>query len=312
MNAIRNTIPARRWTACRPFLLVLAIIAIVLGGRTETARSEEAPPIAPPALKYAVNPIDDAIMVWVPAGAFRMGVSEEEIAEMLQERTDYQRAMFEDEVPQHEVELDGYWIYIHEVTVAQYTRFCEATKRTLPEIPAWATADHPITNVTWHDAMAYARWAKAELPSEAQWEKAARGVDARRFPWGNVWDVKKCNNFSNASPLARGEHGQQGSPVGSFPAGASPYGVHDMAGNVWEWCRDWYAEDYYAASPKKNPEGPQKGEFRVMRGGSWGSSSKTSRVTARLSQHPEDTMHDCGGFRCVVTSGKVKETPLAP
>jgi len=259
------------------------------------------------ARKYAVNPVDGAELVWIPAGPFRMGTSDEEIATMLKERKDYKASMFTDERPQHEVTLDGYWVYTCEVTVTQYRVFCKATKRAMPDLPAWSTDAHPIVGVTWDDAVAYARWANADLPTEAQWEKAARGTECRIFPWGNTWDVTRCNNFSNTSPLAKNAKSKQTAPVGSFLTGDSPYGVHDMAGNVWEWCRDWYAEDYYTQAAKANPLGPEHGEQRVMRGGSWGSTSRTSRTTARLAQSPEDAMHDCGGFRCVVTTGKVVE-----
>ena len=256
-----------------------------------------------PAPATRTNAKDGAAMVWVPAGTFLMGVSDAEMQAMLAEREDYQGEMFSDERPQRQVALDGYWIYKNLVTVAQYRQFCQATKREMPDQPVWVTDDRPVVNVSWVDAQDYATWAGAVLPTEAEWEKAARGTDGRRFPWGDNWSVHKCNNMGSWNPEAHGEnHEHQTTPVGSYPAGASPYGALDMAGNVWEWCRDWYAEDYYHHAPRNNPLGPEKGDMRVMRGGSAGSTSKSCRTTVRLAQVPDDTMRNYGGFRCAVES----------
>lgn len=299
-------------TYCKLLLPLLLIVLFTALFSARILSAEDTVVEATTPIKLAVNPRDNAELVWIPSGPFRMGVSAEEIEQMLAERADYKRVMFEDESPQHEVTLDGYWIYRTEVTVAQYKQFCTATKRPMPEQPAWSGDAYPVTNVNWMDAFDYAKWANAALPTEAQWEKAARGDDARRFPWGNKWEVSRCNNYSNNDPLSKGKDGKHASPVASFPSGDSPYGVHDMAGNVWEWCVDWYAVDYYAHAAATNPTGAETGEYRVMRGGSWGSSSKTCRVTARLAQIPTDTMHDDGGFRCVIVKGKVREIPAEP
>lgn len=284
--------------------LILAVFGISLSsGLTQFTRDTTTEPTI---AQMKINPKDGAAMVWVPAGSFLMGVSDAEIQVMLNERDDYQLEMFSDERPQHQVTLDGYWIYKYHVTVGQFRKFCQATKREMPEQQQWSTDSMPVVNVNWHDASDYAQWAGAVLPTEAQWEKAARGTDGRRFPWGETWSVNKCNNHGTQNPLAYGINPADGkkyhrcTPVGSYPNGASPYGAMDMAGNAWEWCRDCYAEDYYAHSAKTNPLGPATGEMHVMRGGSWGSTSKTCRTTARLAQAPDDTMHDCGGFRCAV------------
>jgi len=234
-----------------------------------------------------VNPKDGAAMVWVPAGEFLMG------------STDADKDARTDEKPQHTVYLDGYWIYQTEVTAAQYRKFCQATGRQLPGLPDWAKDDHPIVNVSWEDAAAYAQWAGAALPTEAQWEKAARGTDARVYPWGNDWDGAKCVNSVGGGTK----------PVGGMPAGVSPYGCLDMAGNVWEWCADWYDGSYYKNTPSRNPTGPATGTLRVLRGGSWNNTTPVNfRAAYRFRGVPGRRFsyyfggYRVFGFRCVLRS----------
>jgi len=246
------------------------------------------------------NPKDGAVMVWVPAGDFIMGTSNADIAAMLRQHPSWKTEWFAVEKPRHTVSLDGYWVYKYTVTVAQFRKFCAATNRKMPEQQPWSKDNFPVVNVTWFDASAYADWAGAALPTEAQWEKAARGTDGRYFPWGNLWDQEKCNNYTDHQLAGGGLHGDRAAAVGSYPASASPYGAQDMAGNVWEWCQDWFAPDYYAHTPKDNPTGPETGEMKVLRGGSWGSSAITIRSAGRHMDAPDLAYHDCGGFRCVV------------
>jgi formylglycine-generating enzyme required for sulfatase activity len=265
-----------------------------------------------------VNKIDGAEMVLIPAGEFLMGTSEEELAAWLKAHPDATREWFSHEMPQHKVYLDAYYMYKHPVTVAQYRMFCEATGRAMPLAPVWKWQDtHPIVYVTWDDAQAYAAWAGASLPTEAQWEKAARGTDGRIYPWGNEWDASKAQ----CSKERLGDAGRT-APVGSFPAGASPYGALDMAGNVWEWCADWYGREYYTNAPARNPPGPteaqatlldlpvikdgrlvwEKGKPRVLRGGSWSDTNPVNfRAANRFFYNPTNRNYNYG-FRCVLRS----------
>jgi formylglycine-generating enzyme required for sulfatase activity len=278
-----------RLAALGTLALLLATAGLVFGAAAGTKVGDA-----------ATNPKDGAALVWVPAGDFSMGTSKEDVARLLKERPSWTAEGFIGEAPRHTVYLDGYWIYKHEVTVAQYRAFCTATKRAFPEQPKWSKESFPVLNVSWFDARAYAAWAGAALPTEAQWEKAARGGDGRVYPWGSTWDQEKCNSITDHHEAGGGLKGMRCAPVGSYPASASPYGAQDMAGNAWEWCADWYDPQYYKASPRKNPEGPDTGEMKVLRGGSWGSSSITVRCSTRLMEAPDLTYHDCGGFRCVV------------
>jgi len=267
----------------------------VLAGQTVTAR------LVLYEFSGSINPIDGAEMVWVPGGAFTMG-------------TEY--AWWDPPLTQ-QVTLSGYWIYKYEVTVAQYRAFCAATGRVLPFWPgntwSWAGksgwADpalqhHPIVNVTWYDARDYAAWAGVTLPTEAQWEYAARGPQGNNYPWGgtataadpyNGWDETKCANYYNSYMQNISTW-----PVGSFPAGASWCGAHDLAGNVWEWCADWYGP--YSMTPVTNPTGPATGDYRVLRGGSWGSGGPWFfRAAYRGGIDPWGRVGGMG-FRCVVLS----------
>jgi len=240
--------------------------------------------------KITKNPKDGADMVYVPASEFTMGSNELEI-----------------EKPIHRVMLDGYYIYRTPVTVKQYMLFCAATKRFLPPAPSfnrdWTHLDHPIVNVTYADALAYCRWAGGTLPTEAQWEKAARGNDGSIYPWGNDFDRSKlwCSNSS------AGDAGGT-KPVGSFPAGMSSYGALDMAGNVHQWCLDWFDPDFYRnrLATERNPENQSQGEqkSRVARGSSWFDKDSIRFHSAYRDAGPPNYRGDSNGFRCVVNIQK--------
>ena len=248
--------------------------------RPRAAPQTSASPPAPAELgRVWTSPADGKAMVYVPAREFLRGSPEG--------KGDT------NECPQRLVHLDAFWIDKTEVTVAEYRRFCEATGRSLPEAPSWGWKDdHPVVKVTWEEATAYAVWAGKQLPTEAEWEKAARGTDGREYPWGKKWDAGKCVNKSNSG------NGTQ--PVGSHPAGASPCGALDMAGNVWEWCADWFDENYYPSAPASNPHGPDSGRARVVRGGAWCDADPGDlRVAVRDGLGPTSGL-GLLGFRCVL------------
>jgi formylglycine-generating enzyme required for sulfatase activity len=203
-----------------------------------------------------------------------------------------------DEQPQHQVYLDAYFIDIHEVTNEQFARFVKATGyQAEGDWRKYYTSDkekHPVVNVSWNDANAYCQWAGKRLPTEAEWEKAARGTDGRRYPWGKEWDSSKCNASGNVDRYERT------APVGSFPAGASPYRVMDMAGNVWEWVANWYDKDDYRRSLRRNPQGPSSGVGCVLRGGSWENGPVDARAANRGWYHADISSADWG-FRCALS-----------
>jgi formylglycine-generating enzyme required for sulfatase activity len=186
----------------------------------------------------------------------------------------------------------------HEVTVAQYRQFLEATGDiNIPE--GWGAVDFardrdlPVIGVDWHDASAYCAWADKRLPTEAEWEKAARAVDARTYPWGDAPPMLDQANFQNHSPSA---YAGGLIAVGSHPAGDSPYGIHDLAGNAAEWVADWYSESV-STSDARNPRGPDSGAGKVIRGGGFREPAERIRATARFHASPETRSEDVG-FRC--------------
>ncbi len=222
------------------------------------------------------NPVDGATMVWVPAGDFLMG----------------EYTGNADIYPLHTVALDGFWMYKHEVTYDRYLAFCTDTARAMPAAPAWGwLSNHPIVNVSWDDAKAYADWSALTLPTEAQWEKAARGTSGQQYPWAGVWNAANCNNNNT-----------QTTTVGFYPTGVSPYGALDIAGNVEEWCADWYSATYYYLSPTTNPTGPTTGTARVVRGGDWGGVDPTLFLTTTRAFATPTTSADTLGFRCAVAA----------
>jgi formylglycine-generating enzyme required for sulfatase activity len=223
-------------------------------------------------------------MVEVPEGLFAMGV-------------DGIQAL-EDERPKHQIWLPAFLMDLHEVTTAQYAAFLAATNRAAPwqwnAVDLTQHRDRPVIGVDWSDADAYCRWKGKRLPTEAEWEKSARGTDGRLYPWGNRSPHKDLANFALG---ARFSYSQVLMPVQSYEQGKSPYGLYQMAGNVWEWVQDWYNTNYYEVSPELNPQGPEQGQFKVLRGGSWSDLPKYLLAYGRF-KLPPDTRNSYVGFRC--------------
>lgn len=232
----------------------------------------------------SLEPVADNPVVEIPAGEFVMGFEGTQA--------------LEDERPLHRVWLEAFSIDVYEVTTAQYAAFLAAETRAAPW--QWETVDliqhgdRPVIGVNWHDAEAFCRWKGRRLPSEAEWEKAARGTDERLYPWGNQSPTKEFANFALG---ARFSYNQVLFPVGSHERGRSPYGLYHMAGNVYEWVQDWYATNYYEISPDRNPRGSAQGQFKVLRGGSWSDLPKYLLTYGRFKLPPE-TRNSYTGFRC--------------
>ena len=219
---------------------------------------------------------DGVLVVRIPGGEFQMGS-----AEGKGEPSEH---------PQHGVRLTSFLIDKTEVTWGQYRRFLAASSQPPPKSPVWGMPEaFPASNITWDEARAFCAWVGGRLPTEAEWERAARGDDARQYPWGNTFDPWRCNTRDG------GPHAP--TPAAVNPDCVSPYGVLDLAGSVWEWCADWYDEAYYAKSPVDNPTGPETGRLRVTRGGAWMSADSWTRNTLRQGIEPgwSEPMH---GFRC--------------
>lgn len=230
---------------------------------------------------------DGREMVLIPAGSFTMGGGPE---------GDF------DEQPQRVIYLDAYYMDLYEVTNADYNRFTKMLKRPAPFVPVFEDDVNllrgdlqPVVGVTWLDAFAYCKWAGKRLPTEAEWEKAARGEDGRSWPWGDTFNPKLANGRGDEDGF------KYSAPVGSFEKGRSPYGIYDMAGNVSEWVADWYDQFYYKTAPFKNPKGPEDpGINKVLsyRGGSFNNVGHDLRASKRFGGAHEERGESSVGMRC--------------
>ena len=226
---------------------------------------------------------DGAPMVLIPAGEFQMGSNDGS----------------DNEKPVHTVYLDAFYMDKYEVTNALYKKFVDTTGHRAPHYwsdPKYNAPNQPVVGVNWHDAVAYAEWAGKRLPTEAEWEKAARGgLSGKKYPWGDLIS----HDDANYEGTAGRDQWQDTAPVGSFAPNG--YGLYDMAGNVFEWCSDWYGSDYYSSSPKNNPKGPSSGEYRVIRDGGWYDNANGLRVAVRFYSPQFRTFYGLG-FRCAADS----------
>ncbi len=310
------------------WLITIGLFAIVIAlsgcgttpeGETATTATTNTPVPTDSPSDSALPPTFSATidMILIPAGEFEMGGDADQAFTICQEIFDpysyigkCKSSWFEDEEPIHTVYLDDYYIDKFEVTNADYQVCVEDGECNLPDKTYSSTreeyfgnpeyADYPVIYVNWHNAQTYCAWRGARLPTEAEWEKAARGTDGRIYPWGSNFDGR-LGNF--CGPKGENIDGHTDTvPVGSYPEGASPYGVLDMSGNVFEWTSDWYGYNYYKDSPSKNPTGPAKGSQRVMRGSNFEFKYVFSvHITERFGQFPDYT-YDYDGFRCATSS----------
>jgi len=242
-------------------------------------------------------------MMFVPAGEFPMGSDlNAALAECKKFREDCDEGWVINEVPIHIVYLDAYYIDKYEITNKQYSAcvnvgVCdlptESYSNTNTHYYGNTTFDnHPVIFVDWDRARRYCEWRGGQLPTEAQWEKAARGTDGLMYPWGESLDLNYANYSENSNNWANVDT----TVVGNYIDGRSPYGVYDMAGNVFEWVADWYSDTYYLNSPSSNPKGPDTGQLRVLRGGSWFDNYKLRSANRDYSE-PSDAYNGIG-FRC--------------
>jgi len=307
---------------CRDEPLVPGSVAQATPGASEaegasSARSPSSP--GSHAGEQTAGP-DGGMYVWVPGGEFMMGSMESDVQYAIA-HFGTASAWLENEKPVHKVRITkGFWLGKHEVTNEQYAAFLNAyggnrdseghelldMARQYSEIEKHGgryTAksgreQHPVVEVSWYGATEYCRHHGLRLPTEAQWEYAARGPKALRYPWGDAWDEKRCCAGTNRKQYS----GAKTFAVGSFADGATWCGALDMAGNVSEWCRDWYDNSYYATSPMTDPTGPATGTFRLMRGGSWCSNGNGCRSASRAECYPDRTLFGLDfGFRCLMT-----------
>jgi formylglycine-generating enzyme required for sulfatase activity len=286
---------------------------------TRSAVEEEATTKAPEAERLPFEPQ----LVTIPAGPFLMGTPESEVDEL--EKLGLKREYIEHEVPQHEVTLDEYAIARYPITNAEFERFIEDggyTQRDYWTDAGWKQKEkenwtqprywdddtlndpsQPVVGVSWYEALAYCRWLSEKsgkpyrLPTEAEWEKAARGTDGRRYPWGDAWDASLCNNKESGPGKT--------TPVGEYPEGESPYGVEELVGQVWEWCRTKYSSSY-PYQPDDGREDEEGSDTRILRGGSWYDSDPAGvcRCGFRLGFNPGIRL-SLRGFRCVRTLSSV-------
>jgi len=314
-------------TACSP-----ATVSEDVPGAAPTREPTAGPAPAGPSLgDTRARSADGMVMVYVPAGEFRMGSTDQEVDDALAQCNetygDCQQVWYEPEQPAHPVALDGFWIDRTEVSNTQFALFLNEERNQEEEGVTWLElesdaclieqvgdefrpkddyADHPVVEVSWYGAAAYCEWAGARLPTEAEWEYAARGPENHIFSWGDELDGTRLNYCDTSCELGWADESfddgyARTAPVGSYPDGASWVGALDLSGNVWEWTADWFGD--YASGRQENPTGPSTGHFRVVRGGGWTNYWDHGR-TAHRSHGSPIPRYDIFGFRCAASPGE--------
>ena len=257
-------------------ILINSIFILLFGCQTSTLSKKNTNYINTPETSLAPSKLviekDPEVMMLIPAGTFSMG----------------NEARNEDERPVHNVYVNAFYIDVAEVTCTRYGRFLKETGYSSNQLwnPEYDRPDDPVVGVNWYDATAFAKWAGKRLPTEAEWEKAARsGLIGDKYPWGDEITREKANYNSFGTTLVKSYE----------PNG---YGLYDIAGNVWEWCQDWYGKDYYKTTPRKSPRGPMFAERKVVRGGAWFNNESALQVSNRHKIYPDIGSFNIG-FRCV-------------
>jgi formylglycine-generating enzyme required for sulfatase activity len=261
------------------FVCVLALVPIIAIRLTAPPKSASEGGSAH-SIKVS-GPSKENPMILIPAGEFIMGSLEGGF----------------DEKPSRPVYLDAYQINQYEITQSQYSEFVKAARHRSPlsryvtDIDNYNDQNQPVVYVSWNDAEAFCQWRGARLPTEAEWEKAARGLQGSVWPWGGEHqpDFANFRGSDDRAPYT--------ALVGFFEKDKSPYGLYDMAGNVREWVQDWYEEQYYKGAPSQNPKGPEQGDVKALRGASWNDASLSGRTSARMKMVP-DYRDTTVGFRC--------------
>ena len=243
-------------------------------------------------------------MSLIPAGEFWMGRIHrwmiEEVGWVTRDRMD--------DIPAHLVELESFYIDLNEVTNRNYARFVNVTGASAPRhwmggVPPKGQDDQPVYNVSWHEAVSYCNWAGKRLPSEAEWERAARGVASQQlYPWGDEF-FKKSTSGSEAT-ISMAHHNDPDGPVDVASYPENSFGLRDVIGNLWEWTADWYEVHYYSVSPWLNPLGPQSGKYRVLRGASWAERDERIMTVSYRNFTAPSTQAPTIGFRCAKSSVK--------
>lgn len=313
-NSVRNILPRWVWFSIGGLIIVLAFLGVVIFRGFSSSSSTQKPtnqagvqvttPPEMPTPEFPVNEVDGAELAFVNEGEFLMGSNPE-----------HDPYFYGTEGPLHRVFLDSFWIYRTEVTNVMYQECVQQGACSDLRFNSSSTRDdyygnhlyddYPVVFVSWNDAATYCAWAGGRLPTEAEWEKAARGEDGRIFPWGddpptgdqaNYCDINCLENMRDPS---RDDGFADTAPVGSYPNGSSPYSVLDMAGNVGEWAQDWFQASYYSFSPSEDPSGPGSGTRRAIRGGSISDRVDGIRAVVRRNDVPSARESNLG-FRCVV------------